>query len=105
MATVMLKKIGEFPETVKVSPQLKVIIDAMAKYENGVDRAALGKEVEADLKTRQDPVRVIMFYQAKMVEHGVVEVTKIGAPAKEKVEGEKPVKKSKKAGHTESVAA
>jgi hypothetical protein len=105
MATVMLKKIGDFPDTVKVSPQLKVIMEAMAKYENGVDRAALGKEVEADLKTRQDPVRVIMFYQSKMVEHNVVEVTKIGVEKAPKAEGEKAPKKSKKAAQTETVAA
>jgi hypothetical protein len=96
MATdVMLKKIGDFPtDGPKVPPQLQVIVEALAKYEHGVERSKLAKEIEADLKTRQPPERVIQFYQKRLESEGVVEVTKIGGKP-EKTEDDGTVKAAK----------
>ena len=115
MAEIMLKKLKDFAPEDKIPPQLAVIMAALGKYANGVERVALGKEIEADLKTRQGADKVIQFYQKRMETSGCVQVTKIGAEKKEKLDADgKPIppkatppKKSggKQPAQTDSVAA
>lgn len=60
-------------EDSKVGPQVKAILTTLESFGSGRDvtrKELLGKLTPDVLKTRQDPARILSFYQNKMVEDG-----------------------------------
>lgn len=95
----MLKVLRALNEGEKVSPQAKVMLDALNESgatETAVDREDLvAKLTESGaLNTRQDPGRVVAYYLPRLKEAGIieVEVIKPEAPA----EGEEKPKRARK---------
>lgn len=79
----------------KTSPQAATILStiiAKVGINQDVDRAEVIAELESSgaLNTRQDVGRVVSYYQPRLVEMGVLEITKEAKP-----EGEKPAKKTR----------
>jgi hypothetical protein len=93
--TVVRELVTEGENADKTSPQAAAIVAAiLAKVGVGVaiDRADIVAELESSgaLNTRQDVGRVISYYQPRLQELGVLEITKEAKP-----EGEKPAKKTR----------
>jgi hypothetical protein len=83
----------------KLAPQARVIVEVLnAEYGKGkaVPRQELIDKIVASgkLETRQEPGRILSFYQPKLVEDGFIEVDKIEEPKAEKPAKEKTQKPS-----------
>lgn len=116
MATYFTRLVDTVPEDVKLAPQARVIFDALPKGEKVERKAAielLNVKVEAGaLTTRQEPERLLSFYQNRLDELGLVKIDRESASKEEKPKkekAEKPAKGSKakaeKIGGPESVPA
>lgn len=93
MAT-MLKAVRKLNKDEKLSPQAKVIHETLlekAGLKKDIDRVDLVKEIKSagTLETRQDVGRVVSYYMPRLVDQGLIEVTKTKV--------EKPAKEEKKA--------
>lgn len=95
-----IKVTRKIAEDDKLAPQQRVIIETVIEKSGGVgkklERSDLIDELTSNkkLNTRQDPGRVVSFYQPKLQEMGLIEVTK---------ESEKETKPSaKKAGEKDA---
>lgn len=82
--------VAEGDKADKLPPQAKAIVSVLkSKFGVGktVDRADLVKELAASgaLTTRQEPARILSFYQNALSDAGIVSITKVAAekPAKE----------------------
>lgn len=87
----------------KISPQAAAIIDTVvAKVGIGapLDRTELVKELESSgkLNTRQDVGRVVSYYQPRLQEVGILEVTKESEASDTEKKPAKPRGTSKKSG-------
>lgn len=59
-----------------VSPQAKAILETLKDNGGTMNRDDLVSKLEKKLKTNQPPTRVLSFYQPKLVEDGLIEVSK-----------------------------
>jgi hypothetical protein len=96
LMTVKRELVTEGETSDKQSPQAVTIVNtiiAKVGLGNPIDRAALVAELESagTLNTRQDVGRVVSYYQPRLQEAGLLEVTK----ESEASDGEKPAKASK----------
>lgn len=62
---------------IKVPPQMKVLLSELKAYESSEitldEMKELANNCAEDLKTKQDPFRILMFYRPRMIELGVLE--------------------------------
>ena len=86
-----IKLVREKKEDDKFGPQVQACYDAVHKTVEGkVGAQAERKNVietltaSTSLVTRQDPARILSFYQPKLVELGVIEIIKEAEPKPEK---------------------
>lgn len=82
MKKVMLTKVRELNKDETAPPQVIAILASM-KVGVPIDREELGKtlvdpKTELRLATKQDPARVIAFYQARLVQAGVFKEERTG---------------------------
>lgn len=89
-----IKLLRQPNENDKLAPQAKVIVKTLTELKANAGAVERQKVVEAlsaessELKTRQAPDRILAYYQPKLIELKIIEVTK--------VEGEKKAKAPKK---------
>ena len=86
-----IKLVREKKEDDKFGPQVQACYDAVHKAVEGKvgERAERKNVIETltastSLVTRQDPARILSFYQPKLVELGVIEIIKEAEPKPEK---------------------
>lgn len=86
-----IKLVREKKEDDKFGPQVQACYDAVHKAVEGKvgERAERKTVIETltastSLVTRQDPARILSFYQPKLVELGVIEIIKEAEPKPEK---------------------
>ncbi len=76
----------------KLGPQIKACVNAVVAsvQDNKVGERAERKTVietltkSSELTTRQDPARILSFYQPQLVEKGIIEIVKEAEPKPEK---------------------
>lgn len=79
----------------KLGPQEKACMNAVAKATGGVGKQALRSDViEAltkggELVTKQDPARILSFYQPKFRDKGLIEIVKEAEPKADKPAADK----------------
>ena len=93
-----IKLVREPKEDDKLGPQQKACMSAVVKATGGVGKQALRTDVikaltdGGELQTRQDPARILSFYQPQFKEKGLIEIVKVADP-----KPEKPAKEAKSA--------
>lgn len=79
----------------KLGPQQKACMSAVAKATGGVGKKALRTDVikaltdGGELQTRQDPARILSFYQPQFKEKGLIEIVKEAETKPEKPKADK----------------
>lgn len=86
-----IKLVREKKEDDKFGPQVQACYDAVHKAVEGkvgerAERKTVIETLTSDtgLVTKQDPARILSFYQPKLVEAGVIEIVKEAEPKPEK---------------------
>ena len=78
-----IKLLRDVKDDDKLGPQEKACMNAVAKSTGGAGKQALRTDViEAltkggELVTRQDPARILSFYQPKFKEKGLIDIVKV----------------------------
>lgn len=84
----MVKLLRELTPEDKLAPQAKAIVDMLVEtwgVDVEVERTALIEKLTPEiLHTRQEPARILSFYQPRLKELGLVEVIKHESPKEDK---------------------
>lgn len=94
----------------KLGPQVKAIMVALGRALGADDKdSKVGQQAErtkvieqltagSELVTRQDPARILSFYQPQLADKGIIEIVKVNEPKPEKPAKEKTTAKGPAAG-------
>jgi hypothetical protein len=96
MATVKsYEGVREITDKDKVSPQAKIIVEALLKAKKALSREEIVAAIAPKLTTVQEPARIFGFYRPRLLEVKLMKenVTKVEAPVKEEKSKEVKVKK------------
>ena len=90
-----IKLVREVKDEDKLGPQQKACMSAISKAVGGkVGEQALRTDVIKaltegnELQTRQDPARILSFYQPQFKEKGLIDIVKVAEPKAEKPKAE-----------------
>ena len=107
-----IKLVREKKEDDKFGPQVQACYDAVHKAVEGkvgerAERKTVIETLTSDtgLVTKQDPARILSFYQPKLVEAGVIEIVKEAEPKPEKPAKETAAKPAAAAANKEAAPA